>query len=338
MIALAQPPQAVAQHLSLAYLARDAGRLARSRKDDARPSLARQFAWQASHGQFARDVMGVELDAWQLEALQSETLWQLIRASRQSGKSTSASILVAHTALFRPGSLSLCIAPSQRQSKLLLRSVRGILLASRCIEDFPTSNVLEIELPNGSRVVGLPSKEATIRGYDAPDVVVIDEASKVPDDVFTAITPMLATSATHAKLWAISTPWGQRGWWFREWNGEDPEWARTTIRAHECGRITEEFLRRERARMGRLKFESEYLCEFVGTEHQLFPPEVLERIFRGEEGQVRPRWMPIVTRWGEDGTGAETETAPEDAPDKPVPTEPEWSEQLGNIHDIDWSE
>ena len=42
-------------------------------------------------------------------------------------------------------------------------------------------------LPNGSRIVGLPGKEANIRGYSA-NLLIIDEASRVPDDLYKALS------------------------------------------------------------------------------------------------------------------------------------------------------
>ena len=37
-------------------------------------------------------------------------------------------------------------------------------------------NGISLGLPNGSRIVGLPANEATVRGFTAPGMVVIDEA------------------------------------------------------------------------------------------------------------------------------------------------------------------
>jgi hypothetical protein len=39
----------------------------------------------------------------------------------------------------------------------------------------------------------LPGKEATSRGY-TPILIIIDEASRVPDDLYRAVRPMLAVS------------------------------------------------------------------------------------------------------------------------------------------------
>ena len=49
-------------------------------------------------------------------------------------------------------------------------------------------------LANGSRIIALPGTEKTIRGYAAADLVVIDEAARVEDDLLTAVRPMLAAA------------------------------------------------------------------------------------------------------------------------------------------------
>ncbi len=61
--------------------------------------------------------LGLDLDPWQREFLSSSSKRILLNCSRQSGKSTMAAILALHTALYRPGSLVLCLAPSERQAK-----------------------------------------------------------------------------------------------------------------------------------------------------------------------------------------------------------------------------
>ena len=39
-------------------------------------------------------------------------------------------------------------------------------------------------LPNGSRIVGLPGTEATVRGFSAVSLLLIDEASRVVDEMY----------------------------------------------------------------------------------------------------------------------------------------------------------
>ena len=66
---------------------------------------------------------GIAPDAWQRRVLQSTALQRLLLCSRQSGKSTVAAGLGLHAALYQPGALVQIASPSERQSKLLFRSL-----------------------------------------------------------------------------------------------------------------------------------------------------------------------------------------------------------------------
>jgi hypothetical protein len=52
-------------------------------------------------------------------------------------------------------------------------------------------------------------RDETIRGYSGVDLLVLDEAARVPDDVFFAVRPMLATS--NGTIICMSTPNGPAG-------------------------------------------------------------------------------------------------------------------------------
>jgi hypothetical protein len=41
---------------------------------------------------------------------------------------------------------------------------------------------------NGSRIVSLPAKEANVRGFSGPSLIIEDEASRVSDDLFLALS------------------------------------------------------------------------------------------------------------------------------------------------------
>jgi hypothetical protein len=47
-----------------------------------------------------------------------------------------------------------------------------------------------LELENGSRVISLPGNEKTVRGLASVDLIVIDEAARVDDELLAATRPM----------------------------------------------------------------------------------------------------------------------------------------------------
>ena len=94
----------------------------------------------------------------------------------------------------------------------------------------------------------LPGSEATVRGFSAVSLLLVDEASRVEDEMYLAIRPMLAVS--EGTLWLMSTPYGKRGFFWEAWERGGPEWERVRVPATECPRIRPEFLEEERRAMG----------------------------------------------------------------------------------------
>jgi hypothetical protein len=231
------------------------------------PSIRSDLACALSPSMWAIEALRFNPDPWQRDVLDSTTKKILLCCSRQSGKSSVSSILALHTALFQPGSLTLMVSPSLRQSSELFRKFLSYL---EILEPMPSRNEdtkLSIELDNGSRVVSLPGSEGTIRGYSSVNLLIVDEAARVVDDLYFAVKPMLAVS--RGRLLALSSPFGRRGWFFNEWEGGQG-WHKYTIKATECPRISPEFLESERQSMPRNWFESEYLCKFVEAEDSVF--------------------------------------------------------------------
>ena len=220
---------------------------------------------------FANEL-GFTPDPWQARVLMWSGNRILLNCSRQTGKSTTAAILALHKAIYKPDSLILLVSPSLRQSSELFRKVTDLLnrltVRPRKIED----NRLSCTFENKSRIVSLPSSEATIRGFSGANLIIEDESSRVPDELYRAIRPMLAVSG--GKLILMSTPFGKRGHFFEEWD-KGQGWEKVQVKANECPRISEEFLREERASLGDWWFKQEYMCEFVEPVDQVFGYELV---------------------------------------------------------------
>jgi len=209
-------------------------------------------------------------DPWQAAVLRSQAARQLLLCCRQSGKSTTTACLALHTALYQPGSLTLLLSPSLRQSQELFKKVQDAYRALGPPAPLQAESALRYELANGSRIVALPGQEPTVRGYSGVNLLVIDEAARVLDELYYSIRPMLAVSG--GRMIALSTPFGKRGWLHREYT-EGEGWERIQITALDCPRISKEFLAEERRTLPPLWFQSEYMCEFVATVDQVFATE-----------------------------------------------------------------
>jgi hypothetical protein len=161
------------------------------------------------------EARGITPDPWQRTFLLSTDRQILLNCSRQSGKSTVVSALALHVALFTAGALVLLLSPSQRQSGEIFRKVLDAYKALGQPLPARRQSQLRLELANGSRVVCLPGREGTIRSFGGVNLLVLDEAARIPDDLYRSVRPMLAVS--QGRLVALSTPFGQRGWFWQEW-------------------------------------------------------------------------------------------------------------------------
>jgi len=220
-------------------------------------------------------------DDWQRQLLESDSKRVLLCCSRQSGKSSVSAAIALRQAMFFPGSLILLVSPSLRQSSELFRKVAEYFhkLGGEAPEQEST---LRLELKNGSRIIALPGSEATVRGYSGADLIVLDEAARIPDELLAALRPSIATKSDSARLIYLSTPWGRRGFFWDAWqNGAG--WEKFEVPAGECPRITPEFLEQERHALGELVFRSEYLCEFLDPESQVIPSELIEAALSDEQ-------------------------------------------------------
>ena len=231
-----------------------------------------ESVWKHGDGVgLAGGLFGFEADAQQAAVLDADPHRLLLCCSRQWGKSTTAAVLVALRVLREAGALVVIVSPTLRQTAELVLKVRGFV--ERVVKLKGRGRLL-LELPNGARVLGLPGNECHVRGFSAPSLVVIDEAARVGDVLYKALRPMLARGGDLALL---STPFGERGFFWKEWARGGDLWTRVSVKATECSRIPLSFLDEERRVQGEDWFRQEYLCEFVGMENQVFRQEWFER-------------------------------------------------------------
>lgn len=216
---------------------------------------------------------GLEPDPWQQALLTSDWDRALLNCCRQSGKTTVSAALALEAALSASDALVLILAPARRQSKEFLRSARTLYRDAAPDVELDKQSELRIRFENESRIIALPGKEGTVRGYTA-DLVIADEAARVPDAAYVATRPMLAVS--EGRFVGLSTPAGQRGWFYTAWSDPSQEWERVEVTGHDCPRMTEEFLEQERQEMGEWEFSQEYLGSFRDTVDQLYRTKDIE--------------------------------------------------------------
>lgn len=224
--------------------------------------------------------LGMVPDPWQERLLRCRSNRVLLLCSRQLGKSTSTACLALHQAAYHPGSDVLLVSRSERQSGELFVKVSQFYRRLRPVEAVKEL-ALSIELVNGSRIIALPGDGDTIRGYSAPSLVIIDEASRVPDDVLAACLPMLV--ANNGRLVCLSTPRGKRGFFYERFISDDPAWERINARACDSPRISPEALVEQLASLGPRLYAQEFENQFLEETDQVFSADSIEAMFLDDD-------------------------------------------------------
>ena len=235
--------------------------------------------------EFARNRLGFEPDEKQIEVLRSKAKRGILNCTRQWGKSTTAAVMAVHRAYTEEGCVVLVASPSARQSAELVEKAREMLLTLGIVAHGDGHNEISLELPGGSRIIGLPENAAKVRGFSAVSLMLIDEASQVADGTYKSLRPMLAVS--DGDLWLMSTPYGKRGFFYECWANGGDEWTRFSVTAPECPRIGADFLEEERREMGAAWFGQEYMAEFIDNGDAVFGRELVDRAL---DDDVDPIW------------------------------------------------
>ena len=219
-------------------------------------------------------TLDLKLDEWQKKVLTQKGNICL-RSGRQVGKSTVISIKAAEYAVNNKKKTVLVVAAVERQAYHLFEMTLNYLTDNykshiKMGKNRPTKS--KIQLKNGSVIMCLPTGVSGlgIRGYTI-DLLIADEAAFIPEEVWTAITPML--SVTKGDIILLSTPHGKEGFYYDCFQNE--AYSSFHISSEECGRIDEKFLKREKERMTKVQYAQEYLGEFVDELMQFFSTDLI---------------------------------------------------------------
>jgi len=259
------------------------------------------------------ESLGFKLFNWQREVISSKTRRKCILASRQAGKSTVVSSIPCHTAKYFPGSTSLILAPTETQAGLNMEKVKDFISMDKTYPKIVRNSDSLLKLENGSKIHVVPATERAARGYSKPRCIIIDEASRVEDLVYTSgVRPML-TDNPDCELSILSTPNGKKGFFYESTNKSywDRYFIRTpfgvnidedgvagikTLDEFGLAELTQEMRKRgikffisdrhhsfdeqmeNFLEMGMQQYRQEYLCEFVEPVDNVFSYDDIERL------------------------------------------------------------
>lgn len=235
--------------------------------------------------EFVRTSLGFQPEPQQLPVFDPAIQRGILCCNRQWGKSTTLAALAVYRAWCFSPALILVVAPTVRQSYELILKIRGFLRELGVRPRHDGFNRVSLQLGNGSRIVAVPADPDTIRGYSKVSMLLVDEAARVPDEVFRSVTPALARS--RGSVWLMSTPKGRKGFFHDIWHDGNPEWTRIHSTVADCERIPESFLASERASKPAADFDEDYYCVFQDAHDQYFTADDIDAAISSEVHPLR---------------------------------------------------
>jgi hypothetical protein len=237
--------------------------------------------------------LGFKLDDWQKDVVEGERL--LLLAARQSGKSTAVAIKALMTAVNKPNSLCLILAPAKTQAdELYTRIIRVYKALGGSLPSQENRSKVKLELENGSRIIPRGGGNLdTLPGY-SPDLVIVDEAARTDDALFyEVLRPMLNHGGSFV---ALTTPRGKQGWFYTLWTrGEAEDWKRLKVPATSVSHYSRGAVEAAKRDMPDGMFRQEYLCEFVtDEEYTIFSEESFLNFYATDDAPLLFPENPIT--------------------------------------------
>ena len=231
----------------------------------------------------------MKLDKWQQEVM--ETKGNIVlRSGRQVGKSSVIAQLVGSEGLKKKMNI-MVVAAVEREALLLFEKIFDYIYNENKKEiakgkDKPTKH--KIILKNGTTINCLPTGQSGIgiRGHTI-DLLVADEAAFIPQEVWSAITPMISTRIKYgARMILLSTPFGREGYFYNCF--QDDTFTSFHVSSEDCERIDKTFLEEEGKRMSKVQYAQEYLGEFVNELRQFFPDKLIQKVMILDREYLKP--------------------------------------------------
>jgi hypothetical protein len=262
----------------------------------------------------------IVLDDWQEEILKHKGDL-LLCTGRQIGKTTIFARKGAEYLVTHPHSNIIIVSLTEDQAQLMIimildylqRNHKQLIAKGRYK---PTKS--RIILTNKSKVLARPVGNTgdAVRGFTG-DVLIVDEASKMPELMWASAKPTLLT--TGGEIWMCSTPFGKKGYFYQCWLNKNKRFKVfnksswdvihyreiTDYWTEEKRKQAIRFLEEEKADMSTLQFSQEYLGMFMDDLKQLFPDELIRKCQTSQrrENIIKNRKYYIgvdVARMGDD--------------------------------------
>jgi len=240
--------------------------------------------------EFFKWITGFEPRPFQKKFMKTNKRRVIVVTSRQIGKSEVTAVKAIWKAWLFDNQYILILSPTLRQSQELFKKVKRNINNRRVVyEDVIRTTQTEIEFTNGSIIKVIPGTETSVRGFTA-DMVIIDEAAYVSEEVYGAVEPVVAVK--RGQMILISTPGPPRGIFYRIWTEGDPKvWEKIRATFEEAN-YDPEFVENYRRTHTEVEYKREILGIFADDESEtLFTVEMVEGAMDkklGKRGIMKP--------------------------------------------------
>jgi hypothetical protein len=193
----------------------------------------------------------------------------VVKAKRQCGKSVIAALIVIAYSLAHEGT-SVCLQPTNAHAERMHAQIEKMLEGSGTIRKNNHSSHI-ITLKNGSEILFKSAEQKdNLRGFTATNILVIDEAAYISDEIYEIVYPM--TDANAAPILYISTPLFEDGEFYKVFTNptSSPNFFAFDWTEYDTSKfLPPEQLEYYRKTMSEINFKKDYLGEFITEGSQL---------------------------------------------------------------------
>lgn len=239
----------------------------------------------------------MKYDKWQQQIMDTEGDI-LVNTGRQVGKTMTFSHKIGNYLLNNPKHQVIVVSLTQDQAELIIIMIQDFLDKNHKNQvqkgkKKPTKS--RIWIKNGAHVISRPVGNTgdAVRGFTG-NVLYIDEASGMPELMWKAAMPTLAT--TGGQIWMSSTPRGKfvgsssvKNFFFKNWENTEDRWSVFNISTEEVYKTREisedwtqdkrdkalKFLKNQKSLLTDMEYNQEYMAEFLDDMRQWFPDELI---------------------------------------------------------------
>lgn len=223
------------------------------------------------------------MDEWQKQVLKTNGNLILL-CGRQVGKSEIMAKKIAEYLINNKKVKLLIVSGVERQASGLYQKTLQYIINSipKVINDTKGNRPLKTKfsLKNGSMLITEPvgndgsgARQHTVNG------VIFEEMQLIPEEAFSAITPMLLT--TGGFIWMLGTAWATEGYAYERL--KDPDFTVFRVNAEEIAETRPEpqrtimlkYLENERKRLTTAQYQQEYLAIPSDKTRQIFPDKLI---------------------------------------------------------------